>query len=95
MKLERTLNAIVSFGAVPVIIGSYFKLEHLPYASLMLGVGLITEACVFALYGIMYALGKFNDAHQSNSTTQQLSGENPSPSLDNLTNTLKKIYNLH
>ncbi|MDA3880430.1 MAG: gliding motility protein GldL [Prolixibacteraceae bacterium] len=40
-------NYIYSWGASVVLIGALFKLEHLPYASVFLGVGLSIEAIIF------------------------------------------------
>jgi gliding motility-associated protein GldL len=40
-------NYIYSWGASVVLIGALFKLEHLPYASVLLGVGLSIEAIIF------------------------------------------------
>lgn len=95
MKTERIINSIVSFGAVPVIVGAYFKLEHLPYAGLLLGVGLVTEAVIFAIYGVMYALGKFKDAETATSSGHQIGDTGDlSKNISSLDTTMKKIYNL-
>lgn len=40
---------VTSVGAAVVVIGALFKIQHLPGAGEMLGVGLITEAVIFAL----------------------------------------------
>jgi gliding motility-associated protein GldL len=40
-------NYIYSWGASVVLIGALFKLEHLPGASVFLGVGLSIEAIIF------------------------------------------------
>lgn len=46
---QRILNFAYSFGAAIVILGALFKLLYLPYADIMLGVGMGTEAIIFAL----------------------------------------------
>lgn len=45
----RVMNFAYGMGAAVVIVGALFKLMHWPYASLMLIVGLLTEALIFAL----------------------------------------------
>jgi gliding motility-associated protein GldL len=45
----RVMNFAYGMGAAVVIVGALFKLMHWPYASLMLIVGLLTEAGIFAL----------------------------------------------
>lgn len=45
----RVMNFAYGMGAAVVIVGALFKLMHWPYASLMLIVGLLTEAFIFAL----------------------------------------------
>ncbi len=40
-------NYIYSWGASVVLIGALFKLEHLPYAGTLLGVGMSIEAIIF------------------------------------------------
>lgn len=40
---------VTSVGAAVVVIGALFKIQHLPGAGFMLGLGLITEAVIFAL----------------------------------------------
>ena len=47
--MEKSINVIASFGAAIVIVGALFKLMHWPGASLMLIVGLSTEALIFGL----------------------------------------------
>lgn len=46
---KQTMNFLYGMGAAVVIIGALFKLQHWPYANLMLIIGLITEAFIFAL----------------------------------------------
>lgn len=46
-KLSTT-NFIYGMGAAIVIIGALFKIQHYPYASLILSIGMIVEAGVFA-----------------------------------------------
>ena len=46
---KQTMNFAYGMGAAVVIIGALFKLMHWPFASLMLIVGLGTEALIFGL----------------------------------------------
>lgn len=46
-RWKKTQNYIYSWGASVVLIGALFKLEHLAYASVFLGVGLSIEALIF------------------------------------------------
>jgi len=43
------MNFTYGMGAAVVIVGALFKIEHLPGASILLKVGLITEAFIFGL----------------------------------------------
>lgn len=48
-KTKRIVGAIYSLGASVVIIGAMFKILHLPGASITLGLGMVTEAFLFAI----------------------------------------------
>ena len=48
---RRVLTVSYSWGAAIVIIGTLFKLLHLPYANQILFIAMITEACIFILSG--------------------------------------------
>jgi methyl-accepting chemotaxis protein len=45
------LNSVISFGASVVILGLMFKILHWKGGEIMIGVGLATEACLFAILG--------------------------------------------
>jgi gliding motility-associated protein GldL len=49
LLFKTIMPKIYGIGAAVVIVGALFKIEHLPGASLMLMVGLITEAVIFFL----------------------------------------------
>ena len=51
-KKKLGLNAIISFGASVVILGLMFKILHWKGAEIMIAVGLITEAALFAILGV-------------------------------------------
>jgi hypothetical protein len=53
-KFENWLNVATSFGATIVIVGAWQKITHQSSADVFLTVGLLTEAVIFALYGILY-----------------------------------------
>lgn len=44
---KKFMAKLYGFGAAVVIVGALFKIEHLPGASLMLTIGLLTEALIF------------------------------------------------
>ena len=46
-------NLIIGIGAAVVLLGALFKIQSWPYASEMLTAGLITEAVLFAMLGIL------------------------------------------
>ena len=46
---KRIMNFTYGMGAAVVIVGALFKIQHWPYASLLLIIGLLTEAFIFAL----------------------------------------------
>jgi len=53
-KFENWLNVVTSFGATIVIVGAWQKITHQSSADVFLTIGLLTEAVIFALYGILY-----------------------------------------
>lgn len=53
-KVSKWVDVGVSFGASIVIMGALFKIVHHPLADSFLWAGLITEAVIFAIYGILY-----------------------------------------
>jgi hypothetical protein len=46
---KKVMNFTYGMGAAVVIVGALFKIQHWPFASLLLIVGLLTEAFIFAL----------------------------------------------
>ena len=46
-KYKEFMSKLYGFGAAIVIIGALFKIEHMPFASEMLIIGLSTEALIF------------------------------------------------
>lgn len=48
-KVKRIIGAVYSLGASVVIIGAMFKILHLPGAGITLGIGMVTEAILFAI----------------------------------------------
>lgn len=46
-------NLIIGIGAAVVLLGALFKLQHWPGASIMLTAGMVTEAFIFALLGVL------------------------------------------
>lgn len=52
-KFAYVKNLIIGLGASVVLIGALFKIQSWPFASEMLTVGLITEACLFLMLGVL------------------------------------------
>jgi len=52
-KFAYVKNLIIGLGASVVLIGALFKIQSWPYASEMLTVGLITEAVLFLMLGVI------------------------------------------
>ncbi|HRB19438.1 MAG TPA: gliding motility protein GldL, partial [Chitinophagales bacterium] len=53
-KSFKTLkNLLFGVGAAVVIVGAWAKILHLPFANIMLTVGLLTEAIIFTISGIV------------------------------------------
>ncbi|MDR1980944.1 MAG: gliding motility protein GldL [Tannerellaceae bacterium] len=50
-KGKRVLNFLYSWGASVVILGTLFKILHLPYGNMMISIGMITEFFVFFVFG--------------------------------------------
>jgi len=46
-------NLIIGLGASVVLLGALFKIQHWPGASYMLTTGMITEAVIFAMLGLL------------------------------------------
>lgn len=46
-------NLIIGMGASVVLLGALFKIQHWPFAGVMLTAGMLTEAFIFALLGIL------------------------------------------
>ncbi|TYB77959.1 gliding motility protein GldL [Bizionia gelidisalsuginis] len=44
-----TMNMVYGLGAAIVILGALFKIQHWPYGSLILTIGMVVEAIVFTL----------------------------------------------
>lgn len=55
-KVSKWVDVGVSFGASIVILGALFKIVHHPLADTFLWVGLIAEAVIFAIYGLLYMI---------------------------------------
>ena len=55
-KLSKWVDVGVSFGAALVIWGALRKITHAPDADTWLFIGLTTEAIIFAIYGLLYAV---------------------------------------
>ncbi|MBQ5541436.1 MAG: gliding motility protein GldL, partial [Bacteroidales bacterium] len=48
-KFAKIFQKVNSLGAAVVIVGALFKIQHYPGASVMLMVGLLTEAAIFTI----------------------------------------------
>jgi gliding motility-associated protein GldL len=52
-RFKYIKNLVIGAGASIVLIGALFKILHLPYADLMLMIGMLTEAFLFLMLGII------------------------------------------
>jgi gliding motility-associated protein GldL len=52
-KAPKWIGSVISIGATVVIIGLLFKIQHWPYASVFITIGLGAEAILFFLLGVM------------------------------------------
>jgi gliding motility-associated protein GldL len=55
-KVSKWVDVGVSFGAALVIWGALRKITHQADADMWLWIGLTTEAIIFAMYGVLYAV---------------------------------------
>lgn len=55
-KISKWVDVGVSFGAALVIWGALRKITHAGDADMWLWIGLTTEAIIFSVYGILYAI---------------------------------------
>jgi len=52
-KGAQVKNLVVCMGAAVVLLGALFKITHWPGATVMLIVGMLTEAALFAMFGLL------------------------------------------
>lgn len=71
------LNYAYSWGASVVILGTLFKLTHLPGANLMLYIGMGTEVVVFFLAGFERTFGSGGGKLKANKNTEEESTVTP------------------
>ncbi|MCH8331548.1 MAG: gliding motility protein GldL, partial [Bacteroidetes bacterium] len=50
---KQIKNMIIGLGASVVLVGALFKIMHWPGAGVMLTIGMLTEAFIFALQGML------------------------------------------
>ena len=50
---QKVKNTVVCLGAAVVLLGALFKITHWPGATAMLVIGMLTEAALFAMFGIL------------------------------------------
>jgi gliding motility-associated protein GldL len=50
---QKVKNTVVCLGAAVVLLGALFKITHWPGATAMLVVGMLTEAALFAMFGVL------------------------------------------
>lgn len=86
--MKKTLNIVASFGAAVVIFGAWAKLLHKPYADFMLTCGLLTEALIFILYGII----GFSEKEETHTPQSTSNSDELTDSIKTLNSTIKKIF---
>jgi gliding motility-associated protein GldL len=69
-KKLSTMNMVYGLGAAIVIVGALFKIQHWPYGSLILTIGMIVEALVFTIS----AFEKQGDEHDWSLVYPELAG---------------------
>jgi len=50
---QKVKNTVVCLGAAVVLLGALFKITHWPGATAMLVIGMLTEAALFAMFGVL------------------------------------------
>jgi hypothetical protein len=94
--MKKLIDRFVSFGAAIVVLGALFKLEHLPFASTFLWVGLIVEAAIFTIYGLFPKTANAEEIGYGSNVAAPASGDNKelSNKIESLNSTIKKVFNL-
>lgn len=59
-KGKRLLNLVYSWGASVIVIGTMFKILHLPYANWIIGIALSVEALVFFIFGFEKPMDEYH-----------------------------------
>ena len=81
-KVSKWVDVGVSFGAALVIWGALRKITHAGDADMWLWIGLTTEAIIFTLYGILYAVyPPIKDATKIKSLKRQKMSKNGNKSV--------------
>lgn len=95
MNSEKIVNAVFAFGATVVILGAWQKLSHGPLADVLLTAGLVTEAILFSVIGVM-ELVKKNDVLPeglSKPVSSSADTDTLASSVNDLNKTIKKVFN--
>ncbi len=93
-KKKIGLNSVISFGASVVILGLMFKILHWKGGEIMIGIGLATEACLFAILGWASRVGPEDEAAEAGSganLSELLSSAVTPKIVEGLTNGFKQF----
>jgi uncharacterized protein YukE len=92
-KKKIGLNSVISFGASVVILGLMFKILHWKGGEIMIGVGLATEALLFALLGFAaMSVPEDEKAAEGGANLSELLSSSVTPKIvEGLTNGFKQF----
>ncbi len=96
MKTEKVINTCYAVGAAIVIFGSWKKILHQEGADTFLTIGLLTEVIIFMVSALVEWLPsskKEMTTHGNVSATTFNDNSQLQNSIDNLNNTIKKVFN--
>ncbi len=82
-KVGKWMDVAVSVAAAVVIYGALEKILHGEHADILLKVGLITEAVIFLMYGVLYIIFKAEEDH-SHAPAKAAAGQSPLEAMDKM-----------
>lgn len=93
MKTDKVFNFIYSIGAAVVIFGALLKITHKPMADLFLTIGLVTEVGIFIVTGVQELFKKTTTEMVPYPKVEAIDNAELTESVNNLTITIKQIFN--
>ena len=83
MNIDKIINTFFSFGAAVVVFGAWAKLEHKEFSDTALTIGMLSEATIFCIYGLL----EWRKQSKQKKQEMPLQGE---MNVDELTTTMKQ-----